>query len=178
MKLVYAGLLGVAQDVLGIVKNIDFRQLGVTFHIYGAGNQLEPIKDYLARHDTGVEYRGSVSKAEINTLLDDYDTALVPLVTHIKGAVPSKIFDVIPHGIPILFSGEGEGADIIEEYGIGFVSRPKDYGALRDNIVQYCRMTPEEREAMAQRCVEVSDTYFDFDRQMDECYAFLNELIR
>jgi hypothetical protein len=37
-------MLGVAQDVLGIVKNIPFKELGVEFHIYGGGKQLDDIK--------------------------------------------------------------------------------------------------------------------------------------
>ena len=46
MRIVYAGLLGVAQDILGIIKNVDFKGLGIEFHLYGGGNQAKEIEEY------------------------------------------------------------------------------------------------------------------------------------
>ena len=48
LKVVYAGLLGVAQGVMAICRGIDFSAMGIAFHIYGAGNEAEELKAYLA----------------------------------------------------------------------------------------------------------------------------------
>ncbi len=38
-RIIYAGLLGIAQDVLAICKNVNFEALNTELHIYGDGNQ-------------------------------------------------------------------------------------------------------------------------------------------
>ena len=42
-RIVYAGLLGVAQDIYSIIENIPFKSIGAEFHLYGGGNQAEKI---------------------------------------------------------------------------------------------------------------------------------------
>src|SRR5690606_24514951 len=42
-QIVYAGLLGVAQGILAICENINFREQGAEFHIYGSGVESEKL---------------------------------------------------------------------------------------------------------------------------------------
>ena len=94
-------------------------------HLYGGGNQVEQIQEYIKDGDKNIWYHGYVSKKQINEELKKYHLSIIPLAAAIHGAVPSKIFDLLPAGIPILFSGNGEGARIVEECGFGLVS---EYG--------------------------------------------------
>ena len=67
---------------------------------------------------------------------------LFPLTVRIRGAVPSKLFDLLPLGVPILFCGGGEGEEIVKENQLGLVSAPGDYERLSKNIqaMSTCRM--------------------------------------
>ena len=178
-KIVYAGLLGVAQGVLGIIEHVDFKQLDAELHIYGGGNQKEAIKRYIVEHtDSNIFFHGSVEAEQMNGVLSQYDASLIPLVTYIKGAVPSKIFDNMPLGLPILFCGEGEGAAIIKQYQLGWVSPPLDYEALAKNIQLLSGMSTEERKLMAERGRQASKKEFNFDQQMDDCYQFISKIVR
>jgi hypothetical protein len=176
LKLVYAGLLGVAQDILGMIENINFKQLGAELHIYGGGNQAESIEAYIKTHNCGVVFHGYKPKNEISSILCSFHASIVPLVVSIKGAVPSKIFDLLPHGTPILFCGGGEGEHIITTYGFGFVSTPGNYDMLKGNISRLKSLSDVDYLSLRKNCQDASKGEFSFDEQMLRYYDFLESL--
>lgn len=175
LKIVYAGLLGVAQNVLGIVEQINFKELDAELHLYGGGNQAEDIKTFIRGNDTGVFYHGYVEKQNMAQELAKYHVSIVPLTVRIKGAVPSKIYDLLPVGIPILFCGEGEGANIIKKYGLGYVSNSDDFVALANNILKIASLPEEEYKRMRMNCFAASCGDFSFEKQMEKYYYFLSK---
>jgi len=176
LRLVFSGMLGVAQDVAGIVKNVPWKELGVEFHILGGGKQYDEIVAYCKEHpDCGVTAYGFVPKEEIADRLKCMHASIVPLATRIRGAFPSKVFDILPQGLPILFCGGGEGARFVAEHGVGFTSAPGDYDALTENIKRMRDMTETEYETMSGRCIAVSHEELDFDKQMREVYEWMEE---
>lgn len=175
LKLVYAGLFGVAQGMLQLLKSIDFVALGVEMHLYGGGNQVEEIQEYIKNGDKNIWYHGYVSKQQMNEELKKYDLSIIPLAAAIHGAVPSKIFDLLPAGIPILFSGNGEGARIVEDCRFGLVSEYGDYKALEQNIRHFVEMSPEEYSAYSANCLNASCDAFSFSKQLGRFVGFLEE---
>ena len=176
LRLVYAGLLGVAQDILGLVQTIDFKALGAELHIYGGGNQAEAIEEYVKNHDCGVTCHGYKTKEEINQVLGNYHASIVPLVVSIKGAVPSKIFDLLPHGTPIIFCGGGEGETIVRDYRLGLVSPPGDYKNLTENIRLLTNMSDEDYRQLRVNCLQAAKGEFSFSEQMKHYHLFLKRL--
>ena len=175
LKIVYAGLFGVAQDMLSLLRSVDFAALDVEMHLYGGGNQMEGIEKYIQSGNKNIYYHGYVSKQQMSEELKQYDLSIIPLAAHIHGAVPSKIFDLLPEGIPILFSGEGEGARIVEEYGLGLVSAHGDYATLQGNIQAFVQMTDEEHNAYVTNCLEASRDTFSFTKQMERFCHFISQ---
>lgn len=175
LKIVYAGLLGVAQDILGMVKEIDFKGLGAELHLYGGGNQAEEIRAYIEGRDAGVFYHGCLKKEDMVSELAKYHASIVPLAVRIRGAVPSKIYDLMPVGVPILFCGGGEGADIVRDYGLGFVSEPGDFSALAANIRRLADLPEDGYMTLRAACLRAAGTNFSFERQMDGYYGFLSD---
>lgn len=177
LRIVFSGMLGVAQDVAGIVKNVPWKELNVEFHIFGGGKQLEEIQEWISRNqDAGVYAHGFIPKEEIAGRLREMDASIVPLVTRIRGAFPSKVFDLLPQGLPVLFCGGGEGASFISDREVGFVSAPGNYTALAENISKVRDMSDSDYESMCARCLQVSREELSFDRQIKETYLFLNSL--
>lgn len=161
-KIVYAGLLGVAQGILAICQNINFRAIGLEFHIYGSGNELEGVEKYILDNpENGIKYKGILNRDQIPNVLPQYDAMLVPLVKNIYGAVPSKIYEAMAAGLPIVFSGVGEGASIVRQYELGWVSNPGAWEALYKNLVSL-RDTPDsDFFKMRNRAIQVAKEKFD-----------------
>lgn len=176
-KVVYAGLLGYAQDILSIIQNVDFNKLGVEFHVIGAGGQFEAISQYVESNQcSNVYIHGSVPKEKMPEQYAKYDAAIVPLAVSIYGAFPSKIYDVLPFGLPILFCGSGEGADFVIKNHVGYVANPGDYASLSENISKLSRMSDSEYALLSANCLEVVTKELDFNSQMDRLVNFI-ELI-
>lgn len=173
LKIVYAGLFGVAQGVLPLLKSIDFVALGVEMHLYGGGNQADEILEYIKDGDKNIWYHGYVSKQEMNEELKKYDLSIIPLAASIHGAVPSKIFDLLPTGVPILFSGDGEGARIVKEWSFGLVSPYGDYKTLEENIKAFKEMPASEYTIFSGNCIKASCDVFSFSKQLERFKQFL-----
>ncbi len=160
--IVYAGLLGVAQGVLSICRNVNFKSIGFEFHIYGSGNELEEIEKFSTTHpEKGIRYMGKLSRDQIPHVLPQYDAMLVPLVTNIYGAVPSKIYESMAAGLPIMFSGMGEGARIVQENELGWVNDPGDWDALSKNLVSLRVIPDSNLIKMKNRTHQISKEKYD-----------------
>lgn len=168
-KVVYAGLLGYAQGILEIVRSIGWDLLGIELTIYGDGGDRAQIEAHLAQHPTPyVRLMGMIPPQELNRIIHNFHAALVPLATRIQGAVPSKLFELSHQRIPIIFSGGGEGARIVTEHGLGFVSEPGDLDGLARNLTTLKEMAPEDYLQLVANCEATASREFDFETQIKE----------
>lgn len=173
-KIVYAGLLGVAQGILSICENMNFKELGLELDIYGSGNELEKIRHYLmANPDKGIRYCGVITREQIPIVLIEYDAMLVALVKNIYGAVPSKIYEAMAAGLPIFFSGEGEGAAIVAQNGLGWNSLSKDWKSLKQNLNLMKQLPDDEFHKIKENVRKAAIEKFDRKQQIAEFHETL-----
>lgn len=166
IKIVYAGLLGVAQGVFNICKTIDFEKLGVELHIYGGGNEEEKIIEYIkANPNCNIYFHGFVDKSEIPSILKTFHATLIPLVNPIYGAFPSKIFMAIASGLPILFSGEGEGAEVVKKYNLGWVNPSDEILKLKQNIIELKEVGTDNYNNIKNNCIAAGEGDFNIGNQ-------------
>lgn len=176
-KIVYGGLLGVAQGILSICEHIDFKKLNVEFHIYGTGAEQERIVSFLQTNPhRGIYYHGTLNRNEIPYVLSSYGGTLIPLVKNIYGAVPSKIYEALAAGLPVIFSGEGEGAAIIKRIGGGWISQPGNWSGLKKCIEEFRNLDDQQYSALRQNNRKASQQ-FDRNHQIAELNSFICERI-
>jgi glycosyltransferase involved in cell wall biosynthesis len=176
-KIVYAGLLGVAQGIAGLCRNIDFVKANVEFHIYGDGPEKKEIETIISsKINANIFYHGTVSNDEIPMIFKKYDFTLIPLVKNIFGAVPSKIYEAMASGTPILFSGTGEGAKIIENYGVGRVCAPNDYKAIETLLIEMSRLPESDIQYMQANGINAAQKHFDRKIQINHLSEFIQSL--
>lgn len=130
IKIVYAGLLGMAQGIFTICNHLSLPQ-NVSLHIYGSGPEAEKIK-LLQKHP--IFYHGELERKELHQALQQYDVAFIPLIKRIYGSVPSKIFEYTRLGLPVLYFAGGEGGEIIKKELLGWEVPVNDMAALQQFI--------------------------------------------
>jgi glycosyltransferase involved in cell wall biosynthesis len=176
-KIVYAGLLGIAQGVYAIIKQINFEQLNTELHIYGQGKESGVIEDYASKNPSrGVYFHGTVESKKLPEILLEYHAMLIPLSTKIIGAFPSKVTFSLANGLPILYSGLGEATTIIKDQKVGYLNDPNDFVQLSLNIKRLMELNELEYEELRKNCIECSLKFFNLKQQDEQFIDFLNTL--
>lgn len=164
IKLVYAGLLGVAQGIHRLCKELDYN--GIEFHIYGSGAEEEAIKDLIdSNKNLPLYFHGRVNREELHNVLLNYDLTIIPLLNRIYGSVPSKIFEYAKLGLPMLYFGGGEGEDVIESNKLGWVAKEGNYEDLNQTLksISAERLNMELKTSIQ----NTAKIQFDFKKQLD-----------
>lgn len=164
IKLVYAGLLGIAQGIYSLCKQLDYSN--IEFHIYGAGAEQIKIEDFINKHpELPIFYHGEVSRKELHNILVEYEITIIPLLNRIYGSVPSKIFEYAKLGLPMIYFGGGEGEEIIKSNDLGWVANAGDYNELNKVISTIIKadLSIEYKNKIRQK----ADENFNFKKQLD-----------
>ncbi|WP_250433650.1 glycosyltransferase family 4 protein [Hanstruepera flava] len=163
LKLVYAGLLGVAQGIYKLCNELEYNN--IEFHIYGAGSEQKLIENFIQKNnDLPIFYHGEVSRNELHSKLINYDLAIIPLLNRIYGSVPSKIFEYARLGLPVLYFGGGEGESIIKEHALGWIAESGNYEHLNKVISSIKVADLKIKDKIRKSAIKV----FDFNVQLEE----------
>ncbi len=149
---VYAGLHGLFQ---GLDQVIDLaarlREEPARFLLFGDGPMKEALRSRARQLKLErVEFHPPLPHPEIPAVLASLDVALVTLRSDIAGAVPSKIYEAMASGVPVLLAAGGEARRIIEETGAGLSVAPGDLAGLEE-AARRLLGAPAERRAMGER---------------------------
>lgn len=165
IKMVYAGLLGVAQGVYKLIENLDYSD--IEFHIYGAGVEKEGIEHFISTHpELPIVYHGEIDRKSLHKKLTNYDVAIIPLLNRIYGSVPSKIFEYAHLGLPLIYFGGGEGENIITQHQLGWVAKAGNYKDLND-VISKLKKTDLNSE-LREKINATARLKFDFEVQLHE----------
>ena len=116
VSFIYAGLLGVAQGVLKLIQVLDKLPDDFILHIYGDGKEKNEIINFLSKRKlNNIKYFGSISKNELILKYPQYHFSFAPLSTNVKGAFPSKIYELVTYNIPVIYIGNGEAKNLFNK---------------------------------------------------------------
>lgn len=126
---VYAGLHGHAQGLSQILKaaRVLASDTRFRFVLIGEGPEKSGLQKMANQMGlANVRFLDPRLHAEIPGILAAADAILVPLVGQITGAVPSKIYEGMASGRPLVVIASGEPAEIASEYNTGLTVTPND----------------------------------------------------
>jgi len=140
--IIYAGIIGHAQglDTCLEAAKILREDQKIQFLIFGSGPEKKALMDFKNINNlNNVNFFGHISKDELMSILPIIDIGLVPLknLSIFKGAIPSKIFDILSHKKPLLLGVKGEAKQIfIKNANAGLYYEPEDEKDLAEKIIK------------------------------------------
>lgn len=141
---VYTGNLGLAQglkQLLDIARRAKEKGLDADFLLYGSGAEEQELRAYVRAHQLDhVFFGGRLSNQDIYTVLKAADISFVPLVNgNLKDSIPTKIYEALGTGCPVLLAAEGDAASVLKESELGIAVCPGRPEELWDAYLQLYR---------------------------------------
>ncbi|MFH1752916.1 MAG: glycosyltransferase family 4 protein [Candidatus Omnitrophota bacterium] len=152
----YTGSFGMANDVSTILKAAEYLDKiheNIGFILLGTGEKLNYYKEYIKAKNLGnTMIMGGLSREKTRSLLYNADVCLHAFRKEkpSNAALSSKIFDYLLFKKPIIYSGEGETRDLIQESGAGVCVEAQNANELAKGIMDLCSSRQELR-AMGER---------------------------
>lgn len=137
----YVGAHGISQNlttILNVAKSL-YSYKDIQFLFIGEGAEKDKLKKFTKdRNITNVKFIDSQPKDMIPEFYSISDICLIPLknIELFKTFIPSKMFEIMACGIPIIASLEGEAADILQESKAALVVQPDNYKDIKEAIIR------------------------------------------
>ena len=134
---VYVGNMGLSMaldvviDAAALLKD----DPTIRFVMIGGGSAAAGLRGRAAANGlTNVLFTGPLPRADAARALDDAAATVVPLVASIVDTLPTKLFDAMIAGTPIVLSASGEARRVVERADAGLVVTPEDPAALAEGV--------------------------------------------
>ncbi len=161
----YAGLHGLAQGLVSVLAAAeDVREeKGIKFVFFGDGPEKKQLMKIAERRGLdNVKFFPNQPKTKMPEIMSVIDVSLVALrrLELFKGALPSKMFEAMGAGVPVIVSVEGEAKDLVERARGGLSVPPEDPQALVDAILML-RDRPDLCERMGSSGKQFMSAHYD-----------------
>ncbi len=132
---VYIGNLGLAQglmQLMHVAEKAKENGLHVQFLLYGSGAEEDKLKKYTEENKlNNVLFPGIIPNDDVYTILKYSSMCFVSLVNDkLTDSIPTKLYEALGAGCPVLLAAAGESVSLLEECGLGIAVAPNDEESL------------------------------------------------
>ncbi|MXY56878.1 MAG: glycosyltransferase family 4 protein [Gammaproteobacteria bacterium] len=156
----YCGLHGLFQGletVIGAAEKLR-NDPRIKFVLAGDGPTKRTLVEVAtaARLDN-VVFMDPMPREQVGELVASFDVALAPLAAELPGTMPSKVYETLACGVPLVVTEGSEAARLVTDHALGRVVGPLDVdalaGAIADLLDEPAEVNRIRRDArrMAQR---------------------------
>lgn len=168
----YVGTHGIAHALAHLVAAA--AQVPEAQVLFVGDGTTKPALIALARDVENVRFLDPVTPEAMADYFSLAYASVVPLVRSAvnDGARPAKLFASLACGVPIIYSGDGEGAAIVREADAGLVVPPEDAAAIAA-AMRAMLANPQRREVMARNARAIAVERFAWPDIVDRWLATL-----
>jgi glycosyltransferase involved in cell wall biosynthesis len=127
----YMGVHGLAQGLDTLLRSAHLLKGHgeIQFCFFGDGPEKSHLQSVAAERGLeNVQFFSPLPASQMVELLASIDVSVIPLKRNdlFKGALPSKLFEALGAGVPVLAALEGEAKDLIEKSQSGLLVEPEN----------------------------------------------------
>ncbi len=153
---VYIGNVGLAQgldSLLEIAAKTKHRD--VQFLIFGNGAEKDTLENQAKEHGLNqVHFCGNLPHAQVAPVLTHAKISYIPLKSEkMKDSVPTKLYESLAQGCPVLLAAVGDAADLLAASGLGRSVSPdhmEEIVAAFDEMVEHYDTIGQNRQTAMQ----------------------------
>ncbi|HAJ74509.1 MAG TPA: hypothetical protein DCM49_06935 [Lachnospiraceae bacterium] len=119
---IYVGNIGLAQGLDALLKVAsETKHKGIQFLLFGKGAEKELLeKKAMEAGLDQVRFCGLLPHEDVRTILEYAAVSFVPLKSaKMKDSIPTKLYEALGIGCPVLLVAEGDACGILDETGLG-----------------------------------------------------------
>lgn len=168
-NVLFAGNMGKAQAleaVLQTAKLLQPQNPDIFFTFIGGGIEVDHLKKIAAEMELkNVQFLPARPRHEIGRVLNAADVLLVHLKEDplFRITIPSKIQAYMYVGKPILTAVPGDASNLVEKAGAGLTCPSENPQKLAECVLQFARMSPDERKEMGRKGKEFYRKHLSMD---------------
>ena len=139
---VYIGNIGLAQGLESILRLAEeTKHREARFLLFGKGAEKERLEQLVQEKGlTHVQFCGPLPPEHILTVLRSADLSFIPLKSaQMKDSIPTKLYEALGVGCPVLLMAEGDACTILDETGLGMhlsPDHPERLASVFDEIIE------------------------------------------
>jgi glycosyltransferase involved in cell wall biosynthesis len=180
LRLGYLGTFGAGQGLTAVVAAVRaLRAAGVAVQVVLTGDGSDRVAiERAAAGDAGVTITDPIAREATPAFYASCDAVLVPhaALPMLADTVPSKLFEIMACGRPVIAALAGEGARIVRDSGAGLVAAPGDPKSIADAIRHFHSLSAAQRAEMGRAGRKFVETNYDRRAVAERLLALLADV--
>ncbi len=134
ITITYIGNIGSSQHFYSLLNAVK-EMKDVRLNLIGDGNDFKNLQSYIINKKIlNVTLIGKMKWRRIVPYYQTSNILFASLKDNFDTAIPSKLYEYLATGLPIIFQGEGAGADFLRNYENTFIVKSSDSTAIENMI--------------------------------------------
>lgn len=135
----YCGLHGMFQGLEVVIEAAELLSdnSNIRFIMIGDGPTKESLMANAEKAGLkNITFYPQQPKSHMPGILASMDASLIPLAAALPGTMPSKVYEALASGVPIVVTAGCEAEQLVRRYNVGKVFQPADAGQVAEAINQ------------------------------------------
>jgi glycosyltransferase involved in cell wall biosynthesis len=130
----YVGNIGNGQNLQSLIRVVE-KLKEVRLVLIGNGNDYETFKKQVRRKRiSNIYFTGKLSWEKVLPYYMHSSVLFARLDDNYRSAIPSKLFEYLCTGLPVIYCGEGEAANLLRQFNQTIVLKSSDDAGLKRAI--------------------------------------------